>query len=100
MIDQADFDPAWYDTVMDACMLSVDIRDLPQGDKSLAGSNGSNLSGGQKQRVVRLIHHDILLHNLVSIGTMQTLNSTFIRLCWYTGKVTNLFTTFSATGIS
>jgi ATP-binding cassette subfamily C (CFTR/MRP) protein 1 len=46
------FDQGWYNTVMDACLLNEDIKELSEGDESLAGNGGSNLSGGQKQRVV------------------------------------------------
>lgn len=52
VICEDDFDPIWYNIVMDACLLSEDIQDFPQRDKSLAGNGGSTLSGGQKQRVV------------------------------------------------
>lgn len=42
----------WYTTVLDACLLSEDIQQLPNGDETMCGDGGSNLSGGQKQRIV------------------------------------------------
>jgi len=49
---QERFDRAWYDSVVDACLLLQDMEQLPDGDLSPAGNNGVNLSGGQKQRIV------------------------------------------------
>lgn len=45
------FDEELYGRVIEACLL-CDINEFPHGDKTLAGSRGSNLSGGQRQRVV------------------------------------------------
>lgn len=44
-------DPDWYSTVLNACALSHDIDQFPQGNKMLVGSNGINLSGGQQMRL-------------------------------------------------
>jgi ABC-type multidrug transport system fused ATPase/permease subunit len=54
IIATSGFEKAWYDEVIAACCLVNDLDQLPgsKGDKSLAGSNGSNLSGGQRHRVV------------------------------------------------
>lgn len=52
ILGEGSLDPAWYATVVDACLLNEDFQHLPQGDDSLAGSGGSALSGGQRQRVV------------------------------------------------
>ena len=46
------FDPTWYETVLHACSLDIDIEKLPQGEQSQVGSRGVTLSGGQKQRIV------------------------------------------------
>jgi ABC-type multidrug transport system fused ATPase/permease subunit len=46
-------DERWYQKVLWACGLEVDMDTLRQGDQTLVGSDGSKLSGGQKQRVVR-----------------------------------------------
>lgn len=45
-------DEAWYQSVLKVCCLIEDLEALPEGDQTLAGSNGSKLSGGQKLRVV------------------------------------------------
>ncbi|KID84399.1 ABC transporter, transmembrane domain, type 1 [Metarhizium guizhouense ARSEF 977] len=44
-------DPDWYSTVLNACALSHDIDQFPQGDNMLVGSNGISLSGGQQMRL-------------------------------------------------
>lgn len=46
------FDQAWYDTVVEGCLLKEDLQRLADGDETRTGSNGDKLSGGQKQRVV------------------------------------------------
>ncbi|KAK4212261.1 ABC multidrug transporter [Rhypophila decipiens] len=46
-----DFDAAWYDTVIHACALHVDLLQLSDGDATNVGSKGVSLSGGQKQRL-------------------------------------------------
>lgn len=45
------FDVGWYNTVIQAAVLTKDLASLPKGDQQLVGSNGINLSGGQKQKV-------------------------------------------------
>lgn len=55
IVGPAEFDQAWYDSVLSCCLLREDLREIPGGDEALAGSGGARLSGGQKQRVVRLI---------------------------------------------
>jgi ABC-type multidrug transport system fused ATPase/permease subunit len=42
----------WYSTVVRACVLLEDFRQLPRGDQTLIGSKGIALSGGQSQRIV------------------------------------------------
>lgn len=45
-------DEAWYQSVLRYCCLLEDLGELPEGDRTLTGSNGSKLSGGQRLRVV------------------------------------------------
>lgn len=48
----SNFDPKWYQSVIDCCLLDEDLGALADGDQTLAGSGGAALSGGQKHRVV------------------------------------------------
>lgn len=43
---------AWYSTVLRACALPEDLRQLSRGDQTTIGSKGISLSGGQSQRIV------------------------------------------------
>ncbi|KAL5330563.1 hypothetical protein ACEPPN_000081 [Leptodophora sp. 'Broadleaf-Isolate-01'] len=47
----SDFEQARYGRVVDACCLLEDFRQLPRGDLTLVGENGTVLSGGQRQRL-------------------------------------------------
>jgi len=60
IVGPAKFDEAWYNTVLNCCLLDQDLCEITGGDKALAGSGGASLSGGQKQRVVRSLspRHD------------------------------------------
>ncbi|KAH8703765.1 putative multidrug resistance-associated protein [Talaromyces proteolyticus] len=44
-------DQKWYEFCVSVCCLKHDLQQMPRGDLSMAGSNGSSLSGGQQQRV-------------------------------------------------
>nr|XP_033480550.1 multidrug resistance-associated protein 7 [Epinephelus lanceolatus]XP_033480551.1 multidrug resistance-associated protein 7 [Epinephelus lanceolatus] len=46
-----DYDPVFYQAVIEACALSDDLNVLPNGDKTEVGENGVTLSGGQKARL-------------------------------------------------
>lgn len=48
------WDRTWYETVVDACALNTDFKELVDGDQTMTGTRGSQLSGGQQMRVVRL----------------------------------------------
>lgn len=45
------FEKIRYDRVLTACCLPEDLRELPDGDQTSVGENGTSLSGGQKARV-------------------------------------------------
>ncbi|KAG8669721.1 hypothetical protein FPOAC2_09062 [Fusarium poae] len=45
------YDSAWFDTVVSACDLTIDLGRLPEGDLTQVGEQGVKLSGGQKQRI-------------------------------------------------
>jgi ABC-type multidrug transport system fused ATPase/permease subunit len=47
----APFEEARYSAVIEACCLNVDLSELPNGDKTEVGENGTALSGGQRSRV-------------------------------------------------
>jgi ABC-type multidrug transport system fused ATPase/permease subunit len=46
-----DFDQSRYDSVVAACGLLPDFKQLQDGDSTVVGERGTSLSGGQKQRV-------------------------------------------------
>uniref|UniRef100_A0A4W6DUI8 ATP-binding cassette, sub-family C (CFTR/MRP), member 10 n=1 Tax=Lates calcarifer TaxID=8187 RepID=A0A4W6DUI8_LATCA len=46
-----DYDPTFYQAVIEACALSDDLNVLPNGDRTEVGENGVTLSGGQKARL-------------------------------------------------
>jgi ATP-binding cassette subfamily C (CFTR/MRP) protein 1 len=48
----SNLDESWYSTVIHACALDDDLRQLPRGDRTSIGSKGISLSGGQSQRIV------------------------------------------------
>jgi ATP-binding cassette subfamily C (CFTR/MRP) protein 1 len=45
-------DELWYASVINACALDEDLRQLSRGDQTVIGSKGIALSGGQSQRIV------------------------------------------------
>jgi len=45
------WDEKWYNTVVSACALSEDFKELAHGDQTATGAQGSGLSGGQKMRL-------------------------------------------------
>lgn len=53
------FDQQWYTTVLEHCCLTEDLRQLPDGDQTIAGNNGSKLSGGQRLRVVSIQNYPL-----------------------------------------
>ncbi|KAI0115560.1 P-loop containing nucleoside triphosphate hydrolase protein [Nemania sp. FL0031] len=51
IVAESEYDELWYQSVVRACALDIDINRLPQGDRTVVGSKGVKLSGGQKQRI-------------------------------------------------
>lgn len=51
------FNAARYAKVISMCALDVDFAQLPDGDQTMAGTEGCNLSGGQKSRIVSSLTH-------------------------------------------
>ncbi|EAW08899.1 putative ABC transporter [Aspergillus clavatus NRRL 1] len=51
IIGESALDFEWYQTVLKACALDIDLALLPHGDQAMVGSNGMTLSRGQKQRI-------------------------------------------------
>ena len=47
----APYNPEWYSTVVEACLLKEDIELFPDTDETVIGQKGVVLSGGQKARV-------------------------------------------------
>lgn len=45
------WDPVFYEQVLEACSLKIDLKMLSNGDQTEIGEKGINLSGGQKARV-------------------------------------------------
>ena len=46
-----EYDPIWYNQVIDACALRQDLEMLPHDDLTEIGERGITISGGQKQRL-------------------------------------------------
>lgn len=65
IVGMSPWDRTWYDTVVDACALDADFRELPDGDQTMTGTRGSQLSGGQQMRVVRSPSTGNQSHSLV-----------------------------------
>lgn len=52
IVAESEYDELWYQSVVRACALDIDISRLSHGDLTIVGSKGVKLSGGQKQRIV------------------------------------------------
>lgn len=47
----SEYDDRWYNSILEACALDEDLRQMPLGDQTQIGSKGIALSGGQSQRL-------------------------------------------------
>lgn len=54
IIGSSDLDELWYQKVIYACALDIDINNWPSGEKMVVGTKGVSISGGQKQRLVTI----------------------------------------------
>jgi ABC-type multidrug transport system fused ATPase/permease subunit len=74
-----EFEGLWYQTVVHACALAEDHKQLSQGDQTLIGSKGISLSGGQSQRIVSfgnplmwiLLTNDTPSRHLLGLFTLE-----------------------------
>jgi ATP-binding cassette subfamily C (CFTR/MRP) protein 1 len=89
------FDEKLYADVMLATCLNSDVVDLPEGDMTKLGSNGTNLSGGQGQRVavaraIYMRHPLLLLDDCFSGLDSKTEGLVFERLFGLDGLIKRL----------
>ena len=81
----SEFDERWYNTILEACALDEDLRQMPLGDQTQIGSKGIALSGGQSQRLAlaRAVYsrHDLcILDDVLSGLDMDTEQRVFHSL--------------------
>ena len=84
------FDERWYSSVVEACALDEDLRQLPLADQTNIGSKGVALSGGQSQRIAlaRAVYarNDIcILDDVLSGLDRDTENKVFHNLLGWDG---------------
>ena len=55
-----EFEQEWYDEVIDACGLRMDLKIFRDGDKTIVGDRGVQCSGGQRARIglARAVYRD------------------------------------------
>lgn len=80
-----EFDEKWYEFCLSSCGLKDDLRRMPLGDQTRAGSEGSSLSGGQRQRVAlaRVVYSKlplVVLDDVTSGLDASTVNLVLSRL--------------------
>ncbi|KAK2609358.1 hypothetical protein QQS21_002139 [Conoideocrella luteorostrata] len=85
IIGDQPYERDWYETVLHACLLNEDLRQLPNSDQTAAGNGGTNLSGGQRQRVAlaRAVYSRaplLVLDNVFSSLDRPTADIVFCRL--------------------
>ncbi|MCJ1377074.1 hypothetical protein MMC17_000164 [Xylographa soralifera] len=91
-------DEKWYQSVLRACALEVDLRTLPDGDQTVIGSKGSVLSGGQRQRLslARCVYARpdiVLLDDTLSALDSRTERAVIDQLLGNSGLLRQLDTT-------
>ncbi|KAL8722266.1 MAG: hypothetical protein Q9225_001213 [Loekoesia sp. 1 TL-2023] len=101
----SELDDRWYGTVVKACALTEDLRQMQLGDRTRIGSRGVALSGGQSQRVAlaraAYARHDIcILDDVLSGLDMDTENKVFHNLLGFDGLFRRLATTVILTSSS
>ncbi|EEP79833.1 hypothetical protein UREG_04679 [Uncinocarpus reesii 1704] len=92
------FDEQWYTTVLRACSLEEDLRQLPRGDRTIVGSKGIALSGGQSQRIslARAVYAQkevVILDDVLSGLDASTENHIFHNLLGRNGLLRRLHST-------
>lgn len=55
ILGASQLDQRYYDRIIQACSLQLDLQQLPLGDQTKVGVRGSRLSGGQQMRVVGIL---------------------------------------------
>ncbi|KAL9602458.1 MAG: hypothetical protein Q9179_002540 [Wetmoreana sp. 5 TL-2023] len=98
-------DDRWYGTVVKACALTEDLRQMQLGDSTRIGSKGVALSGGQSQRVAlaraAYARHDIcMLDDVLSGLDMDTEHQVFHNLLGLDGLFRRQATTVILTSSS
>ncbi|KAL9030430.1 MAG: hypothetical protein Q9196_001447 [Gyalolechia fulgens] len=101
----SELDDRWYSTVVKACALTEDLRQMQLGDRTRIGSKGVALSGGQSQRVAlaraAYARHDIcMLDDVFSGLDMDTENKVFHNLLGFDGLFRRQATTVIVTSSS
>ena len=101
----SELDDRWYSTVVKACALTEDLRQMQLGDCTRIGSKGVALSGGQSQRVAlaraAYARHDIcILDDVLSGLDMDTENRVFHNLLGFDGLFRRQVTTVILTSSS
>lgn len=81
----SEYDDRWYNTILEACALDEDLRQMPLGDQTQIGSKGIALSGGQCQRLAlaraAYSRHDLcILDDVLSGLDMDTEQRVFHSL--------------------
>ena len=81
----SEYDDRWYNTILEACALDEDLRQMPLGDQTQIGSKGIALSGGQSQRLAlaraAYSRHDLcILDDVLSGLDMDTEQRVFHSL--------------------